>query len=103
MKTWERYPNSKKALRKEKYIVVVPESYDESDKQMPLFCEVCGIRFGSKEDEISYNEFKCCSPCADMWAYSNFKKWKSGWRPQEELVQSFVDKRSFANPDLFFE
>lgn len=70
---------------------------------MPLFCEVCQIRFGSKEDEKAYELFKCCSICADTWAYSNKETWLKGWRPDEDKIKISVEKRKFTNPVVVFE
>lgn len=102
-KKWQPYPKNRKILHREAHAVIVPESFGESSEEMPLFCEVCGIRFGRKEDEVSYKKFKCCSPCADTWAYSHKKEWEAGWRPAPELIKKVVEKRSVVNPDLVFE
>lgn len=103
MYEWKPYPRNRKISYSESHAVIVPESYEESGTSMPLFCEVCGIRFGHKEDEKSYQKFKCCSSCADAWAYSHKEEWNTGWRPSEEQVRKAVEKRSIINPDLVFE
>ena len=84
--------------------MIVPETYDETVRNnMPLFCEVCQIRFGHKNDELTYKKFKCCSSCADTWAYSNKEKWENGWRPTKDMIKIVVDKRSFVDPNIIFE
>ena len=103
MSEWQPYPRNRKILCNETYAVIVPASYVEAGATMPLFCGVCGIRFGHKEDEKAYQKFKCCSSCADTWAYSHKEKWDAGWRPAEEQVKKAIEKRSVINPDLVFE
>lgn len=101
---WQPYPNDRKICHKEDYSVIVPSSYEEDKGQnMPLFCGVCGIRFGHKEDEVAYKKFGCCSPCADSWAYSNSEKWSTGWRPAPDIVKIVSEKRSFVDPNIVFE
>ena len=103
MHDWKPYPKNRKISYKNGYALIVPENFEQQKDIMPLFCEVCGFRFANKEDEKSYEKFKCCSPCADFWAYSNKEKWKNGWRPSAEQVKLVVEKRSIVNPDLVFE
>jgi hypothetical protein len=69
---------------------------------MPIFCEVCSIRFGNQDDEITYKKFKCCSACADQWAYANKERWQLGWRPSKEQVAIFIEKRNFSNNEIRF-
>lgn len=102
MENWEKYPRNRKIVRRDSHVVIVPESF-EGPSGMPLFCDVCELRFINKEDEKSYKKFKCCSSCADMWAYSHRLEWEKGWRPSKEQVEENVKKRSFVNPNLAFE
>lgn len=101
---WQPYPKDRKICHREDYVVIVPSSYDENERQnMPLFCDVCGIRFGRKEDEMTYKKFGCCSPCADTWAYSNKEKWEAGWRPTIEIIKNVIAKRSFVDSNIVLE
>lgn len=83
--------------------MIVPESYSEDAKRMSLFCDVCGIRFRSREDEATYKEFGCCVPCADTWAYSHRDEWMNGWRPSSGQVKSSIESRSLADSSVVFE
>lgn len=100
---WNLYPQNRKMCNYNDYIVIVPLSFDESQAEMSLFCDVCGIIFESSEDEKVYKRFGCCSSCADMWAYSNSEKWKSGWRPSSDQIKTVLNKRSFIDPNIIFE
>lgn len=102
MKDWLPYPRNRKYLKKDGYTIVVPNDY-AGNAGMPMFCDVCELRFINKEDEKSYKKFKCCSSCADMWAFSHAAEWKNGWRPSKEQIEENVRKRSFVNPSLAFE
>jgi len=100
---WKSYPNNRKILCKDDYSIIVPESFNlDKNESMPIFCEVCSIRFGNRDDEIAYKKFKCCSACADQWAYANKERWQLGWRPSEEQVAIFVEKRNFSNNEIRF-
>lgn len=105
MKTdeWIPYPRRRKMLAKKDHVIIVPEDYDEASKGMSLFCDVCQIRYRSKEDEKTYEKFGCCVPCADTWAYSNSEEWLRGWRPSSEAIEGSVKKRSIAGSDILFE
>lgn len=97
----KRYPGGRSILYKEGYALILPESY--KDDKMPLFCEVCEISFSRQEDEKSYKLFKCCSTCADTWAYSHRQDWEKGWRPSQEQIKVATQKRLFVNPNIVFE
>jgi hypothetical protein len=101
MKDWKNYPRNRKVAHEDQITIIIPENHDFSC--MPLFCEVCHIRFGSKEDESSYRQFKCCSSCADSWAYSHKEQWQAGWRPDKEKIEYSRNKRLFINTDILFE
>jgi len=105
MTEWKDYPSDRKMCDKGNYVVIVPSGYLEKDNDevMPLFCSVCKIRFSHINDEDTYKKFKCCSPCADKWAYSNKEKWALGWRPGDEEVKNNIVKRSFVDPNIVFE
>jgi len=103
MSEWQKYTNNRKILRRENHVLIVPEAYTAQSIEMPLFCDVCGIRFGHMEDEKSYQKFKCCSSCANTWAYSHKKEWEEGWRPSNEQIEKAIEKRLIVNPDLVFE
>jgi hypothetical protein len=102
---WSTYPNDRKICDKGSYVIIVPSTHFENEVNnvIPIFCDVCGIRFGHKDDEETYKKFSCCSPCADKWAYSNKEKWLNGWRPTQEEVKISVTKRSFVDPNIVFE
>jgi len=101
---WQPYPRGRKIVDRGQYVLIVPESFEgKESSNVPLFCEVCGIRFNDKEDEKSFFKFKCCATCADTWAYSNKEKWENGWRPSKQQVSESLDSRSFISSDLIFE
>jgi hypothetical protein len=100
---WIQYPRGRKAARRGEHVVIVPESYSGNEKRMSLFCEVCGIRYRSQEDEKTFEEFGCCVPCADTWAYSRREEWTKGWRPSAEQVKISVERRTLVDSSLVFE
>lgn len=103
MKEWQTYPRNRKIRYKSNYAIIVPDSFDEKNVGMPLFCDVCKISFSNKEDEKTYKAFKCCSSCADTWAYSHKEEWLKGWRPESNKIKIAIQKRLFMNPCIIFE
>lgn len=103
MTDWQDYPRKRKISYRDGYVVIVPGDFNLNKIGMKLFCDVCQIRFGSKEDEKTYKLFGCCSTCANEWAYSNKNEWQNGWRPDADKIKKSVEKRFFANPIIVFE
>lgn len=71
------------------YIITPKEEFSN----IPLCCPVCNLLMRSKEDEIAYNDLKCCDRCSMSWAASRREKWKSGWRPSLDDIQQNVNQR----------
>lgn len=103
MNDWKPYPRNRKIVQREGYVLIVPEDMSLSKMDMPLFCEVCQICFSNKEDKNAYKQFKCCSACADDWAYSHKEKWLNGWRPDADKIKKIVENRVFINSSVLFE
>jgi|LakMenEpi03Aug12_release.lakeMendotaPanAssembly.Ray.scaffolds.fasta_scaffold1834813_2 hypothetical protein len=103
MKESNLYPRGRKIFYKNEYVLILPENYKESIEKMPLFCDVCKIVFSNHEDEKTYKIFKCCSLCADTWAYSHKDEWINGWRPDQSQIDSAVRKRLFVDSNIVFE
>lgn len=55
---------------------------------LPLSCPVCESLLKDSDDELHFRMFECCSRCANIWAYKNQKRWKTGWRPTKEEVKN---------------
>ena len=102
MSDWKSYPKNRKILDKDGYSIIVPSTFVKLN-DIPLFCDVCQISFNNKEDEKTYKLFKCCSSCADTWAYSHKQEWLNGWRPEKEKIKKAVEKRIFINSNIVFE
>lgn len=103
MTAFKAYPRDRKIIHKSGYSIIVPESNKKDEEKMPLFCEVCEIVFSKQDDEKTFKLFKCCSSCADEWAYSNKDKWKNGWRPGDDQIKKLIEKRLFVNSVIVFE
>lgn len=101
MEEWKPYPRDRKIKRKENYCVIVPNTYDETNK-MPLFCEVCGFAYTSLDEE-AHEKFKCCSSCADRWAYSHKDEWLAGWRPPSAEIDKMKESRFLIEETVRFE
>jgi hypothetical protein len=103
MSEWQKYPRNRKISHRAGYVIIVPDDYNENKSSMPLFCDVCQIRFNNKDDEKAFKEFKCCFACANEWAYTHKPEWLNGWRPDQEKIKKSIEKRFFTNPVIVFE
>lgn len=85
MTDWKPYMKDRK-IRKDPngFFVIIPNDYVSS---IPLSCELCDRLFRSKDDESSYNEFKCCYMCAMQFAHPRRKEWSEGWRPTSDMIK----------------
>ena len=99
--TWNPYTRNRKIKNLQDYSIIIPENF--SNDGMPLFCEVCKICYSSKEDELTFKKFGCCTICADTWAYSHKIEWEKGWRPSEDQIEISVSKRQLVNEFIQFE
>lgn len=100
---WNSYTSDRKIKKFEGYIVIVPSSFEDKDKEnIPIFCDICEFKM-SPHDDDAYKKFGCCSICADVWAYSNKEKWNKGWRPSNDEIVSCVEKRILMNDQIRFE
>lgn len=91
MDNWEQLSKGRKIKQLKNYSIIIPES---SQNRVPLECPVCGILMSSFDDVMSYYEHECCSRCDNEWAFSNHKKWNSGWRPSQKELKKYINERN---------
>lgn len=72
-----------------KFLIVKPTNTED---YMPLACPVCDTLM-CLDDSASWTRFKCCTRCADAWAYKAQKQWDDGWRPPAGEVRSNFEAR----------
>ena len=76
-------------------------SKEPGNSTQPLDCHVCGYFMLTDTDSHDWNEYSCCHECTITWAEGpNKKKWKSGWRPDPEVITTEVKRRSKIVPRL---
>ena len=76
-------------------------SKDSGIVVQPLDCPVCGYFMLTDSDTHAWHKYSCCHECAITWAEGpNKKKWKSGWRPDKEVIDQEVKRRSKIVPRL---
>ena len=84
MNEWQLYPGNRRIRKEKSYVVIVPELFQKlENSSMPIFCDVCENCFSRPEDKKSFEKFKCCSFCADTWAYSHKDEWEMDGDRQE--------------------
>lgn len=84
--------------------IVIPKSLFKSEQidekefyenlnRVPLFCPVCKRVLRGQNDIDSYREFECCENCDIYWARIDIERWRSGWRPSEEEIETKIDEK----------
>lgn len=91
MRNWKPYPHNRLVYEHPDGFFVIKEK--DVIKSTPLFCPICEAIMKFFYDEESFKKFECCDSCSNYFVYPNMEKWKNGWRPSKDDVQSkFADK-----------
>ncbi len=56
-------------------------------------CPVCKTYSFSTRDDLYMNRFKCCFLCYIDFVEGTEQKWKDGWRPTDEQLESALGRR----------
>lgn len=97
---WQSYPNDRKMMREDGFVVIVPNDAGEA---LPLWCDVCETLYRSSDDEAAHLEFGCCHTCALAWAHARREQWKNGWRPTQEQVEEHLKQRPPLSLDVHID
>jgi hypothetical protein len=54
------------------------------NKKSKRKCPVCDIYSFAGKDDLYMNKFECCWKCYIQWVEGREKRWKKGWRPNNE-------------------
>lgn len=61
------------------------------DIKVPIRCPFCGYLMKGKSTNTWY-DWKCCMDCYIEFIESREDRWKSGWRPTQEQIDSYLVK-----------
>lgn len=66
---------------------------DELRRQLrvPTFCPICSYIMKGSRSNITYYEYGCCDHCYIAFIEGREEKWKSGWRPTQDQINSFYE------------
>lgn len=60
--------------------------------RVPIFCPHCGSLMKGAKSNITYYNYGCCTDCF-IWFLEGrpetIKKWKEGWRPDEQQMAHY--------------
>jgi hypothetical protein len=76
-------------VQKNTFLAITPAKLDD---YMPLACPVCDTLM-CLDDAHTWEEFSCCSQCANAWAYLRKEEWKTGWRPSPDVIKDVCSLR----------
>ena len=48
-------------------------------------CPVCNTYSFKSNDDVYMSKFQCCEKCYIQWVEDREERWKSGWRPNNEV------------------
>lgn len=88
--SWSPYPGNRLMKKMDGYCIIIPQGLHEV---IPIKCPVCNVLMRSRDDEVSWDKFKCCSNCDHEWASPQTEKWKNGWRPSLEEISDMMERR----------
>ena len=60
-------------------------------------CPVCKTYSFSSKDDLYMNRFECCYNCYIDFVDDRLERWESGWRPDEEHLQTYLRRRKNGN------
>ena len=58
-----------------------------------FYCTICEYPIASKEDFILVEKYNCCNNCYLQFIEARRPEWKAGWRPKQDLIDSYIKKR----------
>jgi hypothetical protein len=50
-------------------------------------CPVCRVYSFVMKDDVYMNKYECCFKCYVQWVENREERWKSGWRPNDEVIE----------------
>ncbi len=57
------------------------------NKESGRSCPVCNVYSFKSNDDVYMMKFDCCFKCYVKWVEGREKRWKEGWRPNNEIVE----------------
>jgi hypothetical protein len=58
------------------------------EKKIDRQCPVCTTYSFSSQDDLYINKFSCCKPCYLIFIEGREERWKSGWRPTKDEIET---------------
>lgn len=62
-----------------------------SEHRVPIRCPMCSYLMKGKSTNTWYS-WKCCMDCFIEFIEGREERWKSGWRPTDEQISSYIAK-----------
>ena len=62
-----------------------------SELRVPIRCPMCKYLMKGKSTNTWY-DWQCCMDCFIEFIESREERWKSGWRPTDEQISSYLAK-----------
>ena len=74
--------------------IIIDASSEATAKEKDKFyCVTCKFPLASNDDFKCNRDYKCCYECFLKFVESRKKEWKDGWRPKQNLIDSYIENR----------
>ena len=72
-------------------IIIIDEKNNEVDS---FYCKMCNFPLITHSDFSNNEEYGCCNDCYLNFVESRRDEWKSGWRPKQNLIDSYIKQKN---------
>ena len=66
----------------------------DKDQACGIFCQVCDFLIKTADDAQTFEEWESCHDCYLRFIESRKPEWKSGWRPEPEVIDALYSEKS---------
>ena len=66
---------------------------NDKDEIESFYCNICNYPLSTKDDFASNLKFFCCDECYMTFIESDIEAWKSGKRPKQKFLDSYIAKK----------
>ena len=68
-----------------------------NSKNEEFYCRMCNYPLVSREDFQLNSEYFCCNDCYLTFVEARKKEWKNGWRPKQNLIDTYIKNKHRLN------
>ena len=81
-------------------LVFIDETKCESKTKSFIWCNICEFVLKSIDDIELNRKYGCCEECWLTFGQMRKQEWLTGWRPSQEDLNRYKDKRRILNINI---